>query len=163
MGVSSEWFITEFSGICHLMGWSVSETRKNLIYEELISFEKSDFQAAFVSMRTEERFSFAALYKTISGIRANRIESETQKHKQEEEDHVRRWLKDHGDAKDECKNAGLCGKCSREYCDTVSRVSMKLVMKVIAEEITPREMHLKLAETFHGIGFERNVEGLEAF
>jgi len=161
--VSQEWFREKFTELCTLMGWSVSDNRKVMIYEELINFDRQDFLNTFNRLKGEDKFVYAVMWKTISEQRARRVEKETHDKQMKEEDEVRAWFREHQGTKSECINNYSCGDCKRTYCDIVSINSIQAIKDMITGDVDRQVIHRKLADKFHGIGFEKNVPELEPF
>jgi len=161
--VSQDWFTEKFTELCTLMGWSVSDNRKIMIYEELINFDKYDFLQVFTRMKGEDKFIYANMWKHIAEIRAKRIETEEHNKHMREDEEIRQWFRDHVGKRTDCINNYQCGECKRVYCDIVAIDAGQAIKDMILNEGTDNsEINLRLANKFHGIGFERNTN-MEAF
>jgi hypothetical protein len=147
-----------------LFGWRLSDKRFNKIYRYLNDqgFEDADLIETIKNYERDD-FRFGEFQVAMRMTRAARIERLAQLKMRIEDDATREWFRKHAGDRKECVYNYNCGQCKRLYCDIVSIEASEALKDMLMDNKTADEVHEYLAGKFRGIGFERNVKGLEPF
>ncbi len=153
-----------FKDAGELYGWKLSDRRLNAINFKLNEegFEDSDVIEA-LKRYEQDMFRFGEFQNILRLIRAERIERIAQLKMRIEDDATREWFRKHAGDRKTCVYDYKCGQCKRLYCDIVGAEASQAIKDILSDEKPADEIHEYLAGKFKGIGFEKNVEGLEPF
>ena len=162
--IKKDVFMIFMQDAAELYGWKLSGSRRSAIYFRLCEdgFLDVDVKEAFYRYE-QDMFKFAEFQVIIRNVRAQRIEREAQELQKKEDEAIRKWFREHTGTRTECVNNYKCGQCMRTYCDIVALESTQGLKDMLSQEKPIDEIHEYLANKFQGIGFEKNVKGLEPF